>query len=372
MAARGLSTDAGNQQPEVHWERSRFYGPEKDGMRVRIPNTCNNPVRCTFPFIVKQVQQAQLKRAAKIARGEKIPTKKVELLPVPPAKPTESLFELTEVETYVPFDRWTRSRAIAPELIPAVPTQDNASPPRARGGGGKKASRKHLEREQVEAMWTGGFPKSIDEWKTRKREVDRVHGHMVSQNLPELVENSYYERHEIFQLWARFKCLCTLSKTAYGIDRRTFMEFLEPQMGDEDPIFVEKVFDVVDADGNTFIDWPEFLQAMSILEKCTKKDRLMFLFRVINDGCLHLTKEDAKQTFKATVISSEEDVAEKLAEGFLKFLPEPDAEGRIYFNDVMRFLDSLPSDFNLDQFDLEVLEKNARTSEEKKKKDGHS
>ena len=29
---------------------------------------------------------------------------------------------------------------------------------------------------------------------------------------------------------------------------------------------------------------------------------------------------------KATVISSEEDVAEKLAVGFLKFLPEPDAE----------------------------------------------
>ena len=55
----------------------------------------------------------------------------------------------------------------------------------------------------------------------------------------------------------------------------------------EDPIFVRKVFDVVDADGNGFIDWTEFLQAMSILEKCTKKDRLMFLFRVLRHNSLH-------------------------------------------------------------------------------------
>ena len=72
----------------------------------------------------------------------------------------------------------------------------------------------------------GGKPTSIADWQKRRREVDRVHGYMVSQNLPELIENSYYERYEIFQLGARCKCLCTLSSTAYGIDGNLCREFM--------------------------------------------------------------------------------------------------------------------------------------------------
>lgn len=338
------------EPPPLYWEKSKLYDSDVSGQRVRIPNTCNNPVNCTFPFIVKKVQQAQEKRAKKIALGETLPKKKQLGLPVPPAKPETNVFDLTAIEAHVPFDRWKRTYEIAPGMPKLVTTQDDVLPPMKRSHGREGSPRKESPKDQEYILWDGGKPTSIADWQKRRREVDRVHGYMVSQNLPELIENSYYERYEIFQLWARFKCLCTLSSTAYGIDRNTFMEFLEPQMGDEDPIFVRKVFDVVDADGNGFIDWTEFLQAMSLLEKCTNKDRVMFLFRVINDGCTQLTVEDAKRTFKATITSAEEDVAEKLAEGFCEFLPEADAQGRIYFDDVMRYLDTLPDDFSPYQY----------------------
>lgn len=121
-------------------------------------------------------------------------------------------------------------------------------------------------------------------------------------------------------------------------------------MGSEDPVFVSKVFDVVDQDRSGLIDWQEFIQAMSLLEKCSSKDRLMFLFRVMNDGATHVSLEDAKRTFKATITSAEEDVAEQLAESFTKFLPKEDHQGRISFNDVMLYLDTLPDDFSPYQY----------------------
>jgi Ca2+-binding EF-hand superfamily protein len=353
MESREPPTDAGHQAPRLYWENSRLYTPDVHGKRVRIPNTCNNPVTCTFPYIVKKVQESQQRHEADIANGKKKKPTKPTGLPVPPPKKEAGVFEMTEVSSHVPFHRWKRSYEIAPGWMPKMATQDDQMPS-VTFSAGKKGSRKDSGKDQEFALWDEGKPKSIADWQKRRRAVDTVHGYMVTQNLPELIENSYYERYEIFQLWARFKCLCTLSSTAYGIDRGTFMEFLEPQMGDEDPVFVRKVFDVVDSDGNGFIDWTEFLQAMSLLEKCTNKDRVMFLFRVINDGCSQLTVEDAKRTFKATITSAEEDVAEKLAESFCEFLrefiPEEDSEGRIFFDDVMRFLDTLPDDFSPYQF----------------------
>ena len=65
------------------------------------------------------------------------------------------------------------SAPVVTALVPTVATQDGALPPKARGGN-RKAPWKHPEREQEEAMWTGGFPKSIAARQTRKREVDRV------------------------------------------------------------------------------------------------------------------------------------------------------------------------------------------------------
>merc|ERR1719473_2596228 len=123
------SVQVGNQEPQVYWEKSRLYIPESGGKRVRIPNTCNNPVTCTFPFIVKKVQQAQQRREAKQSMGDS-PPKKALGLPVPPRKPKdESVFELTEIDSYVPFTRWKRTYEIAPGLMPKMATQDDPLPP---------------------------------------------------------------------------------------------------------------------------------------------------------------------------------------------------------------------------------------------------
>merc|ERR1712100_365742 len=109
-------------------------------------------------------------------------------------------------------------------MMVKTPAQDETLPSKALSRG-KRTSRKDFTDEEY-ALWEGTKPSSITEWRNRRRYVDRVHGYMVSQNMEALIENSYYERYEIFQLWARFKCLCTLSSTAHGIDRSTFMDFL--------------------------------------------------------------------------------------------------------------------------------------------------
>ncbi|RHY92511.1 hypothetical protein DYB37_000430 [Aphanomyces astaci] len=47
-----------------------------------------------------------------------------------------------------------------------------------------------------------------------------------------------------------------------------------------DSLFVDRVFSILDEDKSGIIEWPEFIRAMSALEKGDLRDRIRFLFQV--------------------------------------------------------------------------------------------
>lgn len=49
--------------------------------------------------------------------------------------------------------------------------------------------------------------------------VSKVHGFLGQHNMEEMVQRTGYDRDEICTLWVRFKALCSLAKTPYGIGK---------------------------------------------------------------------------------------------------------------------------------------------------------
>ena len=62
-------------------------------------------------------------------------------------------------------------------------------------------------------------------------------------------------------------------------DRATLRRCI-PLLGVEDDDFVARVFTVLDFDGSGEIEWDEFLEAMSAMERGSREKRAEFLFRV--------------------------------------------------------------------------------------------
>ncbi|RHZ13670.1 hypothetical protein DYB26_016341 [Aphanomyces astaci] len=63
------------------------------------------------------------------------------------------------------------------------------------------------------------------------------------------------------------------------VDQDTFRRGV-PLLSIEDSLFVDRVFSILDEDKSGIIEWPEFIRAMSALEKGDLRDRIRFLFQV--------------------------------------------------------------------------------------------
>ncbi|TYZ58876.1 hypothetical protein PybrP1_007153 [[Pythium] brassicae (nom. inval.)] len=147
--------------------------------------------------------------------------------------------------------------------------------------------------------------------------VAEHHGFLSEQEIPALMATTGYSRTELYALWARFKALCSLSRGPEGIDRATFHRGI-PHLSVEDDFFVDRVFAILDADGSGILEWQEFVDALSSLERGDVAKRVDFLFRVYDlngDGTIH--RSEATQFFLASLLVAPSGEAESVARHFV-------------------------------------------------------
>lgn len=73
----------------------------------------------------------------------------------------------------------------------------------------------------------------------------------------------------------------------------------------EDKLFSDRVFEALDADGSEIIEWDEFIEAMSKLERGTREERAAFLFSVYDeDGGGSIDTDEVKDYFRASLRAS--------------------------------------------------------------------
>lgn len=143
------------------------------------------------------------------------------------------------------------------------------------------------------------------------------HGFLSEQDIPALMEQTGYSRTELYALWARFKALCSISRVPEGIDRDTFHRGL-PQLSVEDDFFIDRVFTILDADGSGILEWQEFVEALSSLEKGDVAKRVGFLFRVYDlngDNTIH--RGEATQFFLASLLVTPTDDVQDVTRHFV-------------------------------------------------------
>lgn len=157
--------------------------------------------------------------------------------------------------------------------------------------------------------------------------ISSIHGYLSEKDIPELMQKTGYTRRELHALFVKFKALCALSKTPYGIDKETFRNCV-PMLSVEDDLFVNRVFEVLDSDGSGEIEWSEFVEAMSALERGSRRMRTEFLFKVYDtdrDG--EISRDEMFRFFLSSLMTSidpnlqevSREFVDKVFSGFLSF-----------------------------------------------------
>lgn len=207
--------------------------------------------------------------------------------------------------------------------------------------------RKTKKKEEDQAEDDG---KSSTKWTVGRRchsakEVSEIHGYLTDQNILELMKVTNYSRRELFYLFVRFKALCSLSPTPEGIDKETFRKAV-PLLSVEDDLFVDRVFEVLDEDGSECIEWAEFLEAMSALEKGSREDRTAFLFKVYDedhDG--GISKDELYKFFLSSLMVSVDDNIRSVSEYFVnKVFAEIDIDedGKMTVEEALKYIADHP------------------------------
>eukprot|EP00743_Colponemidia_sp_Colp-15_P004827 GILK01005200.1.p1 GENE.GILK01005200.1~~GILK01005200.1.p1 ORF type:complete len:986 (-),score=172.90 GILK01005200.1:165-3122(-) len=147
--------------------------------------------------------------------------------------------------------------------------------------------------------------------------VASIHGYLSEKNLQELKDSTNYSRKELYHMFGLFKALCAIATTPHGIDKETFRKSI-PLLSVEDDKFVDRVFQILDADGSGQIDWEEFIEAMSALDRSDPKVQTNFLFKVYDeDGDGVIPKSQLYEYFMNSLLSQPDAVACEVTERFV-------------------------------------------------------
>ncbi|RLN74620.1 hypothetical protein BBJ28_00012693 [Nothophytophthora sp. Chile5] len=176
--------------------------------------------------------------------------------------------------------------------------------------------------------------------------VTEQHGFLQEQDLQGLMAATGYSRVELFARWARFKALCSLAKSPQGVDKDTLRRGV-PQLSVEDQFFIDRAFDVLDSDGSGALDWPEFVAALSALEKGDAARRVDFLFRAYDlNGDGFIQRQDVQQFFLASLLvpptAETLEVARNFVEKIFLVLGREQHDS-IRVQDAMRYLRDHPA-----------------------------
>lgn len=216
----------------------------------------------------------------------------------------------------------------------------------------KQLTTEEMEDEALGSAGAGTGKKDNEEtrWSAKRKchsakDVSEIHGYLSDQDVGRLMKATNYTRRELFYLFVRFKALCSLSPTPEGIDKETFRKAV-PLLSVEDDLFVDRVFEVLDEDGSECIEWAEFLEAMSALEKGTRECRTAFLFKVYDqdhDG--GISKDELYKFFLSSLMVSVDDNIRSVSEYFVnKVFSEidVDADGKMTVEEALKYIEDHP------------------------------
>ena len=197
--------------------------------------------------------------------------------------------------------------------------------------------------------------------------VSRLHGFLSHRDIPQLIRQTNYTRHELFAIFLRFKSLCCLSPDSgpEGIDASTFRRGVVP-LSVEDLSFVSRVFALVDTDNSNSIEWDEFLCAVTALEKGSAEVKAKFACQVYDlDGDGHIGRADLTAMFTASSMLKagdtggvcEDEVDDSLSDAVIAMFVSKVFDtlgcaesGVIAFDDVLSHIKQTPA--NHDVWDL--------------------
>ncbi|EEY67942.1 uncharacterized protein PITG_18357 [Phytophthora infestans T30-4] len=155
-----------------------------------------------------------------------------------------------------------------------------------------------------------------------------------------------YSRAELFAHWARFKALCSMANNSHGVDKETLRHGV-PQLSAEDQFFVDRAFDVLDTDDSGALDWPEFIAALSALEKGDASRRIDFLFHAYDiNGDGYIQRHEVQMFFLASLLvpqtSEAVDVARHFVDKIFISLGREQSDS-IRVEDAMKYLREHPT-----------------------------
>lgn len=176
-------------------------------------------------------------------------------------------------------------------------------------------------------------------------EVSKLHGFLSEQDIRHLVRTTNYNRRELYTLFIRFKALCSISLTPEGVDKETFRKGV-PMLSVEDDLFVDRVFSVLDTDGSGSIEWEEFIEAMSALEKGSREKRTEFLFKVYDiNGEGGISREGLYKFFLSSLMVSVDENIKEVSEYFVDQVfhsVDADLDGKLTFSEALSYIESHP------------------------------
>ena len=138
------------------------------------------------------------------------------------------------------------------------------------------------------------FSPTIRHDKLRPQNIERMNPKL---KLDQALKDHKHNRRSMHLLWARFKALCGLSEDPRGVSLEAFRKGV-PALAAEDPLFVKRVYQLVDTDSSGAIDWEEFLATISALEQDSLENQCKFFFQIYDlDGDGLITRKDLETMF---------------------------------------------------------------------------
>jgi len=125
--------------------------------------------------------------------------------------------------------------------------------------------------------------------KSVLKEIDKANPPLVSQNIPFLSNETGFTRGEMHTFYTLYKALCYATsqrnkdnedyKVDDGIDKPTFRKGVY-QVFIQSDMLASSIFDTIDYNFSSFMNWPEFISGMQMIKAKTLADKVQLFIKV--------------------------------------------------------------------------------------------